>query len=372
MTRIVQIVPSLEERHGGPSKSVRALSAAQAALGNDVLLLATGPGPDERREYGSLSIETFHRDRPVRVCPSRGLRRRLAGVAPDVVHHHALWLRTLHYARNAARAARVPLVVSPRGMMNPWGWKRHRWRKWVAANLVHPGALEAVGGWHATSAAEADAIVGLGFRQPVCVAPNGVEKPAAATREAAAVHWRSICPEAASRPVALFYSRFHARKRVIELIDLWLEHGPKDWLLMLVGIPESHTPAELEDYAYRSGGAGRVRAYDGANQPPPYAVATLFLLPSDGESFGLVVAEALANGVPVLVTDGAPWGGVDAAGAGWCVPWARFPEALRAATEEGPGRLRARGAAGRDWVLREFSWEKPARDLVEFYGRLRA
>jgi glycosyltransferase involved in cell wall biosynthesis len=114
-----------------------------------------------------------------------------------------------------------------------------------------------------------------------------------------------------------------------------------------------------------------VRAYDGAGHPAPYAVASLFLLPSHGENFGLSIAEALASGVPALVTDSTPWSGLNRNGSGWCVPWPEFGSALCDATSEGVDSLRRRGTFGRDWVLREFSWDNSARILAEFYAGLR-
>jgi glycosyltransferase involved in cell wall biosynthesis len=366
-----QIVPSLEARHGGPSKSVLNLATALARRGDEVELLATGPGPGWHRTDGSLEIRTFHRDWPGLACGSAGLRSYLRTATADIVHHHSIWLRTLHYAHRAARRLGAALVVSPRGMMNPWAWNHHSRRKALARAVIHPGALEAADGWHATSQDEADSLRALGFRQPVCVAPNGVAAPSAEESAAAAAHWRRIVPEAAQRPVALFYSRFHQKKRLLELIDLWLEFGPGDWLLLIVGIPDDYTPRMIEDYVLRSGQHGRVRAYDGAGHPAPYPIASLFLLPSHSESFGLSIAESLAYGVPALVTDATPWADLNKAGAGWCVPWPEFGAALRAATAEGLDSLRRRGSAGSEWVLREYSWEKSARILSEFYAALR-
>ncbi len=366
------IVPSLEARYGGPSKSVVGLASALARGGETVELLTTDPGPGWRRDEGRLGIRAFHRDWPGSLCASAGLRRHLMSVEADVIHHHSIWLRTLHYAHCSARRKGASLVVSPRGMMDPWAWRHHSRRKAFARAVIHPGAFEGVDGWHATSAAEADSIRRLGLRQPVCVAPNGVSAPSAEESAAAAEHWLGVLPRPGQRPVALFYSRFHQKKRLLELIDVWLEFGPRDWLLLLVGIPEEYTPKMLENYVLMAGQAGRVRAYDGAGQPPPYAVASLFLLPSHGENFGLSIAEALANGVPALVTDSTPWSGLNATGAGWCVPWEDFGPALRAATAEGAESLRRRGAVAREWVLREYSWEGPARTLSEFYSGLRA
>ena len=175
----------------------------------------------------------------------------------------------------------------------------------------------------------------------------------------------------AEKPVALFYSRFHRKKRLLELIDSWLENAPRDWLLLVVGIPEDYTPSSLEAYVLRAGHAGRVRAFDGFGHPPPYAVASLFVLPSHGENFGLSIAEALASGVPALVTTATPWSGLNTNGAGWCVPWSEYGAALKAATAEAPETLKARGAVGRKWALNDYSWSKPASILSNFYATLR-
>ncbi|HEY1763474.1 MAG TPA: glycosyltransferase [Opitutaceae bacterium] len=363
------IVPSLDARHGGPSKSVLGLAGALARAGGEVDVLATEDGPGTRRTEGRLRVRTFHRDWPETVCGSAGLRSFLGTIHADVVHHHSIWLRTLHYAHEAARRIGAPFVVAPRGMMSPWAWKHHSGRKAVARALIHPGAFEAADGWHATSDEEANSLRDLGFRQPVCVAPNGVTAPTADETASAAAHWREFAPSVAQRQVALYYSRFHRKKRLLELVDLWIAAAPPHWLLLVVGIPEDYTP---EDISKRAGAADRILAFDGAGHPPPYGIASLFLLPSHNENFGLCIAEALASGVPVLVTDTTPWSRVNENGAGWCVAWADYGAALRAATAEDADSLRRRGGVGRDWVLRAYSWEKSASLLSDFYGRLRS
>jgi len=368
--RSCHIVPSLEARHGGPSKSVLGLATALAARGDEVELLTTDPSPGWRRTQDNVDIHAFHRGWPAKFCASPELRRHLRTVSADVVHHHSIWLRTLHYAHQAARLTGAKLVVSPRGMMDPWAWGHHRMKKAFARAVIHPGALEAVDGWHVTSHEEFDAVRRLGFQQPICVAPNGVSAVSAEASAAAEAHWHQLLRMSGKIPVALFYSRFHRKKRLIELIDAWLENGPSNWLLLVVGIPEDYTPKMIEDYVLRAGQSGRVRAYDGAGHPPPYSIASLFLLPSHGENFGLSIAEALAQGVPALVTDTTPWSGLNLTGSGWCVPWSDFASAIRTATSEGVESLNRRGLIAREWVLREFSWEKPARILADFYSML--
>ena len=370
--RICHIVPSLEERHGGPSKSVRALANAQAALGDSIELLATVETghPVMAEGNDAATIRTFPRVTPRWLSRSPELRAELRSHAFEVVHNHALWLLPLHYAHGAAQRMKVPLVISPRGMMSGWAYRHRLWRKRLANMLVHPGAFDAAAGWHATSPEEADDIRTLGFRQPVCVAPNGVTPPNAADLAAAQTVWFDLCPIARSRPVALFYSRFHRKKRVKELIQLWQAAPRGDWLLLIVGVAEDYTVAELSTEVAGIGATDSIQVFDGADRPPPYAVASLFVLPSHSENFGLVIAEAMAAGVPALVTDTTPWSRLAPQGAGWCVPWDNFGQSLTGALGTKPAELTAMGRRGRAWMDQEFSWSRAAGLLHDFYAQL--
>ncbi len=370
--KIAQIVPSLEEKYGGPSRSVRKLAAALAALGQDVDLLSTRPGQGaDPVQEGRLHVLQFRRDRPEFLCPSSGLREHLRSHSYDCIHHHALWLRTLDYSRRCAESNGLPLVISPRGMMTDWSWQHHRWRKMLAGQLVHPGAIARADGWHATSDDEADDIRRRGIRQPVCVAPNGVERPTDGELAVSLATWTQLYPALAGRPVALFYSRFHRKKRLLELIDLWVSTAPREWVLLVAGIPEEYTTEDLAARVRRHSASDRIVIADGGNRSPPYGVASLFLLPSHTENFGMAIAEAMAWGVPVLVTDTTPWAEVAARDLGWCVPWAAYPATLRAALGEPADRLELRGSRARDWVLARYSWQRAAEALIGFYEQLR-
>jgi glycosyltransferase involved in cell wall biosynthesis len=372
--KICHVVPSLEDRHGGPSKSVRALANAQARVeaAADVQVATTleagqmmiPPGDD------AAAIHVFSRDWPRFLCRSQGLQRYLAGNEFEVMHSHALWLLTLRYAKAAAGPS-CPLVISPRGMMSGWAYEHRRWRKRLAEWLVHPGAFATASGWHATSPDEADDIRRLGFKQPICVAPNGVLIPSAPELAAARAYWHEACPPLVGRRVAVFYSRYHRKKRVRELLDLWLAQPRGDWFLLLVGVPEEDNADSLNARISAAGASDRAAAFDGSSRPAPFAAADLFVLPSHSENFGLVVAEALAAGVPALVTDKTPWKELGPRDAGWCVPWEDWPATLATALAEPPTALSRRGANGRAWTQHAFTWEGSARTLLDFYRTLR-
>ncbi len=367
--KIAQVIASLEGRHGGPSRSSQGLAQGLADMGHSVSLLAAGTS-EQTDVSGSLSIHTYARGFPARFSASSGLRQAIRQGSFEVVHNHGLWLRPLHYAHRYTSRNAVPLVISPRGMMEPWAWNHHKRRKQFAQFWVHPGALTATSGWHATSNGEADSIRDLGFKQPICVAPNGVEIPSDQQLQIAREFWWERVPQLRERKVGLFYSRLHSKKRVIELIDLWRKLAPKDWLLLLVGIPDQFTIEQLRAQLLREGANNSIFVFDGTYQPPPYAVANLFILPSHSENFGLVVAESLAAGVPVITTDTTPWQGLDERDAGWCVNYADFDASLSHALVEATSVLSRRGALGKAWVKADFTWDVVAQKLSGFYREL--
>ena len=97
--------------------------------------------------------------------------------------------------------------------------------------------------------------------------------------------------------------------------------------------------------------------------------ASLFALPSRHENFGLSVVEAMACGVPVLVTPNvnlAPE--IESAEVGWVVSQKNLGDGLVAVMENDEERLR-RGKAAYEFAKR-YSWEKVATDLTDFYREI--
>lgn len=377
MLDVLHVVPSLDPRHGGPSRTVPALAAAQVAAGAYAQLVTVGAAPaDFAERFPRLPVHAFPaRPGPLgsRLACAAGLADFLVKTPARAIHAHGVWLRPLHYAALAAAARRIPLVIAPRGMLEPWARAHHGWQKHLAAAFVHPRAFAAASGWHATSEQEAQNLRALFPDSPVCVAPNGVLPPAPAAAAPARAAWLAAYPKLHDTRIALFYGRLHRKKRVAELIDLWRSAPRPGWTLLVVGIPEEHTIAELNaraDAPSVSSNASPVIVADGADLPAPYPLAELFLLPSHSENFGQTVAEALASAVPALVTDTLPWRELDSVPAGRCVAWADYPAALAALLALPAPALAALGASGRVWVAQTFAPAGPARTLLEFYATL--
>lgn len=375
--RILHVVPSYlpAVRYGGPIFAVHGLARALAAAGHDVHVATTsvdGAG-DSDVPLGSIvprdgvSVRYFRASALRRLYHSPAMGRALrADVGSfDVVHTHSAFLWPPWMAARAARAAGVPYVAAPRGMLVKDLVRRKSAlakRAWIAA--VERANLEGAAAIHATSEEEAERLREFGLRLPaVEVIPNGVDiddsGPPAARRD------REL----------LFLGRLNWKKGLDRLIPA-LRSLPAA-RLVIAGNDEERYSRSLRDMARASGVEDRIEftgAVYGERKAELLARATLLVLPSYSENFGNVVLEALAAGCPVAVT---PEVGLAAfvreAGAGAVVAGesAQLGAALAALLGD-PVTLAAMGARGRAAVRERFAWAAVAHRMERLYERISA
>jgi glycosyltransferase involved in cell wall biosynthesis len=217
----------------------------------------------------------------------------------------------------------------------------------------------------ATSSKEYDGLRQFGLRQPVAVIPNGTEVAAAS-----AVESTRACAAAGER-VALFLSRIHPGKGVLELVRAWSQLAAAGWRLRIAGPDEGGHWGQVASLVRQLGLGDRVDylgPVDGERKAALYREADLFVLPTFSENFGVVVAEALAHGVPVITTRGAPWADLEVYGCGWWIEVGVEPlvAALRQAMALSDAQRAAMGARGREYV-RRFDWGRIAEQTVALY-----
>ena len=256
----------------------------------------------------------------------------------------------------------IPLVVSPRGMLEPWSLAHRSWKKGVAWLLYEKWDLACARVLCATSMEEADSIRRVGCRQPIAVVPNGVSVPQPHARRTRHQGVRN----------ALFLSRIHPKKGLLLLVDAWEKVRPNGWRMIVAG-PDEEGHKRLVEDAVRNAGIEEdfifVGPVEGAAKADLFSSADLFILPTMSENFGLAVAEALAYGIPVITTVGAPWKGLVEHSCGWWVTpdSDALAYAIRGATLLPDAERAAMGSRGRDWMEREFSWSSVARRMISVY-----
>ena len=361
--RVVHVVPAIAEEASGPSYSVPRLCDSIRGAGADVELATL----DWSRARDRLPYQrTFPLGfGPRRLGTSPGLKRWLEeqSMTGDiaVIHSHGLWMMPNVYAGQACRTGRPQLVVSPRGTLSSWALRRSALLKKVFWIGWQAKALRSTACFHATAQAEYEDIRARGFTQPVCVLPNGIDVPP--------LH----AAEKNGRKRLLFLGRIHPVKGLDVLLRAWqvVEDRFSDWDLHIAGPDDKGHLAEMRSLAGKLQ-VKRVFFHGpqyGEEKLRVYRAAWLFVLPSHSENFGVTVGEALAAGVPAIVTRGAPWSGLPEHGAGWWIEMGLEPliACLEEALSTPPKRLAEMGRSGRDWMRREFAWDRIGAQFLETY-----
>jgi glycosyltransferase involved in cell wall biosynthesis len=358
--RAIHVVPGIENEASGPSYSVVRLCEGLIDAGENVRLgvvRSFAPKP--------AFVHVFAPGRgPRRLGCSpqmrRWLRSEVSTRQTDIVHSHSLWTMPNVYPGWVTRGTECRLVVSPRGTLSEWALERSAVVKRVFWTFAQRVPLRRAACFHATSRAELEDIRRAGFRQPICVVPNGVDVPPLASKPTK------------RRRTLLFLGRIHPVKGVDVLLHAWRAVSARfpEWELHIAGPDDGHlatirATAETLD-AQRVTFCGPVY---GSEKLRALREAELFVLPTRSENFGLAVAEALAAGTPAVVTRAAPWDGLERARAGWWIEQGVEPlvACLNEALQLPHHELAARGLAGRDWISREFSWRRVATMMDETY-----
>lgn len=370
--RVLHVIPSISERSGGPAAAIVPMCRALQNQGIEVLLATTSHGltqtsTDGIREYKGVPARFF----PVQVGASFKYSRPLTTWLKrsvgdfDLVHIHAVFNHASVAAARECRKAGVPYVVRPLGTLDPWSMKQKAGRKRIFWSLVGKRMLQGSAAVHYTAVGEKTATEeSLGINHGRVIA-LGVEVNGSAPVKRAVDHF----PDLAGWPYVLFLSRLDQKKNVEALIDAFEALNDDAWRLVIAGDGSSDYVLSLKQRARKSEKIIFTGWVEGKQKDALLRDAALFALPSHQENFGLSVMEAMARGVPVLVSPHvnlAPE--IEAANAGWVVELAQVKDGLAAALENENERARRGELAYK--LSQQYSWQKTATDLIDLYRQI--
>jgi glycosyltransferase involved in cell wall biosynthesis len=317
-----------------------------------------------------VAVNYFEPDRSRRLAWASKFGEKLKGEMPrfDIVHLHTVFLWPTLCAARLARRCGIPYILSPRGMLVKGLIKRrNRIAKSLWIELFEKENLTRAAAIHVTAAREAEDLAEFHWKLPqVSQIPNGIEWPevqGAISPDVAAIMSR--------RPYALFFGRLSWKKGIELLLEAFAR--TRTGHLVIAGTDDEGLSQSLRKSidAFRLTGRVQIlaRTIDGADKHELFRGARLFALPSLSENFGNTVLEALAAGLPALVT---PEVGaaeiVRDANAGLVVPrdvaaWAKALERLLS-DERSASEI---GRRGRDHVLANCGWNSVAARMESLY-----
>jgi glycosyltransferase involved in cell wall biosynthesis len=376
--RVLHVTPYFAPafRYGGPPRSILGLCRALGDAGVDVEVFTTTANGRERlpaapdgTAYDGVRVRYFPLAWPKRYWRGAGLRSALMQSVEnaDLVHIHGVWNITGWTGVSCARAAGVPYVISPRGMLQPIAMQRHRAMKSLAYWSVERANLRSAALLHATSPLEARELTTYG--PPVVSIANGV-----VPGEVSLAAVERLRERASLRPgdaVVTFLGRLHPIKRLDLLADAFaiVRQAHPNARLVVAGPDEGGHRAQVEPlFAPIAADTRWLGAVDAETTWALLNGSRALVQCSDSESFGMSVAEALTAAVPVVVTKRSGWTGVEENRCGYSVahePVAIADGLLRILDQ--PAEAAAMGARGQAWARRTFAWDSIGRAMRDAY-----
>lgn len=343
--KILHVIPRLRKDEGGPSRSSQGLVAALARAGIEAeLCTLDGSKPwiaGVKFFEGPLDAQSVKRY--------------------DIVHIHELWNPGLHRVARICRRAKVPYVISPRGMLDPPSLARKGLKKALARLVYQDRDIKKALALHVTASKEAGHVRDLGFKNYLIVSPNGVNLP-----ETDKMPKRQV----GEIKRVLYVGRMHEQKGIENLIRAWgsvkSTGNAEGWKLELVytareGVEQAFE-GEMKKLVQTLGIADSVEFTGPLSDDEKwkaYARANLCVLPSFSENFGIVVVESLWMGVPVITTKGTPWSDLPPRGCGWWIDTGveALAKTLRESMALGDKQLEMMGKSGRALVAEKYTWK---------------
>lgn len=395
--KILHVIASLAPRYGGPSVACPALCRELARRGHQVSIFTTNvdgnglldvpldcPVIDQGVEIRFFPGYTH----PLEYKPSPALWRALREKIPsvDLVHIYSMYIFSATATAHLCRKLRVPYLLHPHGCLDPYLLRRHVVRKWFYSllferrNFNHAAAILFNSPEEMRLAApwlDRVLLSNSGHRAPRRdVVYVGVEQ-AYLTRQPshARERFRRKFPELAGRRIVLFFGRLSFKKGMDILAQAFIQVAQKlqNVHLVLAGPDTEGYGARVRDWL-KAAGVLEMATFTGPLAGDDRFIALqeaeVFVLPSYSENFGQSVAEAMASGVPVVISNRVNiWPAVEEVGAGLVVPCdpRQTAQALLALLEN-PDLGKRMGSRGRQLVEERLNSDLVTEQMLRLYA----
>lgn len=368
--KVLHIVSSVFENGGGTSEVVPRLCRALRESGLEVTLAThkaahISHAAVEAIQAGVCYEGESRRDRflPRSLAYSSQFKRLMPRLVQDsdIVHIHGLWQMSGWMAAQEARKQNKPYLVMPHGFLEPERLKFSPCKKWAMGALFDNQMLRYANAIVATSESEVNGIRKYGVANFIHIMPIGLDVEKYAL---------SKC----TGKTLLYFSRITPVKGLDMLAEVWSRIDRKGWKLQIVGPDDRGYTEEMKALF-----ASKCPPDSYEFRPPIFgeekyrllSSVDAFVLPTRSENWSIAVAEAMASGLPVICTKGAPWGCLNRVNAGYWVDVSEngIQDGVQRLINMESANRRNMGCRGRQWVAENLAWDKVAKEMIAFYER---
>ncbi len=376
--RVLQVVPSLSPEWGGPVTVVTNL--VQGLVRNNIettVFAVTGRRVGERPvKLDGVRTCLFKTDLLARLWTghapelAKELRREVS--SHDLVHIHELWHYPHYAAYRAAQWATKPYLITIHGELDAWALSQKSLRKRVYMALWQRRILAGAAALQAITEEEKRQVQVHGVWSPVAVIPNGVH-PEAYQNLPPRTEFEQRHPELAGGTVILFLGRIHPKKGLDLLARAFggIVRDRRSAFLVIAGPDEDGYRGRVEAMLEAEGALGKTvftGALSGRDKLAALGAADVFVLPSYSEGFSVATLEAMASGLPVVVSRQCFFPEVAGAGAGLIVETDvnELASALIRLIDDPEERQRM-GVRGQALVRERYNWDTITDKIIGLY-----
>jgi glycosyltransferase involved in cell wall biosynthesis len=378
MMKILYVVVSLSPEWGGPTKAVTELTEALAKRGLEISIFAPVRKGDDAKIIRPKGVKLQLFEQGLFARWWSGYSPKLAKAVAqetskfDLVHIHELWSHPHLSAYRAAKKAKKPYVISVHGGLEPWAINHKALKKKVYSVLCQRRILQKAGALHAITDEETKHIRAFGVDNEILMIPNGIN-PEEFQNLPSRWELEQLYPRLAGKLVVLFLGRLHPIKGLDILARAFgkIARGRDDLCLLVVGPDSAGYQAEVVKILETDGVLDKVvfaGMLSGHEKLAALGGADVCVIPSYSEVRSIVALEAMASGLPVIITRQCHFPEAADAKAGLVIE----PEVnqLAAALEKllnEPTLRQEMGSNGRRLVAEKFTWDKVADQMIKMY-----
>lgn len=390
--KILHVIPSVSLVRGGPSHAVLEMVWELRQQGIDAVIVTTNDDGDGLLEvplnqWINYPISATEVDKTVpvqffsRFSPQVTALREFAFSFSlttwlwrhvrdyDLLHIHAVFSYPSAIAMKIASASSVPYMIRPLGSLAQWSLQQGAQKKELYLHLIRENIQQA-NALHFTSTQEQAEAIASGLSFSSFVLPHGLTLPPSVPDARSQLRtWLNLPAE---NPIILFLSRLHPKKGLEALISALSEVSSQRFQFVIAGRGTSEYEAELHQQLEAAGIHDRthfVGFVSGDRKHILLQGSDLFALPSHSENFGIAVLEAMAAGLPVLITPEVALSSlVQTEQVGWVVP--QSPGELAQAVQtflETPQIAQTMGERASQIVRSQFTWQSTIHQLIQHY-----